>query len=99
MTFSETIKILSKIFDKRDSLFHTRYKCLNIIKQEDDDFVTFAVWFNAQCEAFKLKELSRDMFKCLIFVQGLTGLKDNEIRSRIFTIMKQDPKYCATKRD
>ena len=52
-----------------------RYKCLNIIKQEEDDFVTYAGMANAQCEAFKLKELSSDVFKHLIIVQGLTVLK------------------------
>ena len=87
----KTVEILSKIFDKRDSLFHTWYKCLNIIKQEDDDFVNYAGMVNTQCEAFKLKELSCDMFKCLIFVQGLTAPNDKEIRSRILTIMEQDP--------
>lgn len=30
------------------------------------------------------------MFKCLIFVQGLTSSKDKEIRSRILSIMNQD---------
>ena len=38
----ETIKILSGIFDERDSVFHTRYKCLNIVKQDNEDFVTYA---------------------------------------------------------
>ena len=49
-------------FSIRDNLFHTQYTCLNIIKQEDDDFVTYADVVNAQCEVFKLKELSIDMF-------------------------------------
>ena len=85
-----------KTFDKK-SIFHTRYKCLDIVKQEDDSFVTYAGMFNAQCEAFRLKELSSDMYKCLIFVQGLIAPKDKEIRLRILTIMEQDPNIALQK--
>ena len=40
MSFEETVKTLSKMFGEQDSLFHTRYKCLNIIK-DDKDFVAY----------------------------------------------------------
>ena len=70
------MKILRLIFGERDSLFHTRYKCLNTQKEETDDIVTYAGKVNAQCELFKLKDLSVDMFKCYIFVQGLTAPRD-----------------------
>ena len=43
---------------------------LNIIKEDDEDFVVYAGKVNAQCERFKLKDLKEVMFKCLIFVQG-----------------------------
>ena len=46
---------------------------------------------NSLCEAFKLNEISADVFKCLIFVQGLTAPRDKDIRSRILTIMESDP--------
>ncbi len=62
MSFEETIETLSKMFGERDSLFHTRYKCLNIIKEDDEDFVAYAGKVNAQCERFKLKDLKEDMF-------------------------------------
>ena len=52
--------------------------------------VTHASLVNAQCGAFKLKELSSSTFKCLIFVQGLSAPKDKEIRSRILTITEKD---------
>ena len=55
MSFEETIETLSKMFGERDSLFHTRYKCLNIIKEDDEDFVAYAGKVNAQCEQFKLR--------------------------------------------
>lgn len=55
----EKEEFLSKILDKRVSLLQTRYKCLNIVKQEADDFATNDGIVNAQCEAYKLKELSK----------------------------------------
>lgn len=51
--FEETIKFLSGIFDERDSLLQTRYKCLNSVKQEKEDFVTYEGNVNSQCELFK----------------------------------------------
>ena len=54
MSFEETIETLSKTFGERDSLFHTRYKCLNIIK-DDEDFIAYTGKVNAQCERFKFK--------------------------------------------
>ena len=88
--FKETIEILSSIFGERVSLFHTRFQCLNMIKKDDEDFVTYAGNVNKICERFLLNELSIDRFKCLIFVQGLTSSKDKDIRSRILTKLEQD---------
>ena len=89
--FVETIKTSSRIFGERNSLFYTRYKGLNIIKQENEHFVSYAGTVNSQSELFKINEISKNMFKCLIFVQGLTAPKDKDIRSRISTIIEQDP--------
>ena len=89
MLFEETIETLSKMFGEWDSLFYTKYECLNIIK-EDEDFVAYAGKINAECERFKLKDLKEDMFKCLIFVQGLTSNKDKVVRSKILTMLEQD---------
>ena len=76
ISFGETIKILSGIFDEQDSSLHSRYKCLNIVKQEKEDFVSYAGNVNSQCKWFKLDNLRFNMFKCLIFVQELTAAKD-----------------------
>lgn len=97
VSFEETISTLSKIFDKRDSLFHSRYKCLNIQKAEAEDYLEYACTVNCLCESFKLNEISADQFKCLIFVQGLTAPRDKDIRSRILTIMEADPNITLQK--
>lgn len=88
---------MSKIFGERESLFLTRYKCLNMVKQEEDDFISYAGKVNFQCELFKIKEIKEDMFKYLIFVQGLTATKDKEICSRILAIMEQDTEVTLQK--
>ena len=97
ISFDETIKTLSRIFNERDSLFRMQYKCLNIIKQENEDFVSYAGMVSSQCERFKINKISKDMLKCLIFVQGLMALKDKDIHSRILTIMEQDPEITLQK--
>ena len=97
MLFEETIETLSKMFGEQNSLFHTRHKCLNIIKEDDEDFIAYAGKVNAQCEQFKLKDLKEDMFKYLIFVQGLTSNKDKVIRSKILTMLEQDTEITLQK--
>ena len=44
-----------------------------------------------------MNEISKDMFECLIFVQGLTVPKVKDIRPRISKIMKQDPEITSQK--
>ena len=81
---------MSSIFSKRNCLFHTRNKCLNLRKQEDEDFVSFAGNINQQCERFNLKDLSIDIFECLVFVQGLTASHDKDIHLQISNKMEHD---------
>ena len=65
---------------------------MNLTKKEDEDYMTFARIVNRECEKFRLSEITPEMFKCLIFVQGLTASKDGEIRSRLLTKLEQDQK-------
>lgn len=80
LTFKEAIKLLTELFSPNTSLFHKRWKCLNLTKKESEDYITFASIVNKYCDDFKLSELSPDNFKCLIYVQGLVSTKDAEIR-------------------
>ena len=90
ISFKEMTEILSEIFGECNCLFHTQYKCFNIVKQEGEDFISYTGKVNSQCELFKIKEIVEDMFKCLIFIQGLMAAKDKEIRSWILSIMEQN---------
>ena len=97
ISFQETIQLLTKIFGEKSSLFNTRWKCLNLAKKDSEDYTTFASVVNRECEKFKLSELTSDMFKCLIFVQGITAPKDSEIRSRLLSKLEQDPQLTVQK--
>lgn len=57
-TFADTVTKLTKIFGRQESIFNTRYKCLNISKSEVEDFVTFAGRINKEAERFELAKLT-----------------------------------------
>ena len=92
ISFQETIQISTKVFGEWCSLFNKHWQCLNLTKKENEDYTTFACIVNRECEKFRLSEITPDMFKCLIFIQGLTTPKDAEIRSRLLTKLEQDQK-------
>ena len=89
--FEETIDILTKIFGEKSSEFNLRYQCLNLAKREGDDFVTHTGIVNQMCERFKLKSLSEDQFRCLIFICSLQSPKDAELRLRLLNKVEQNP--------
>ena len=69
LDFSETIKLLSELFGSNKTLFYKCWKCQNTVKDNQQDFLTFAASVNKLCNDFKLAELTADDFKCLIFAQ------------------------------
>lgn len=91
-SFDEIIKKLKNTFGRQESIFNVRYKCLQTVKSENTDFVTYATQVNRQCEDFQLKDLSDDQFKCLIFVSGLSSPHDAELRMRLLAKLEQDQK-------
>ena len=79
LTFTKTVKLLTELFSPKTLLFHKWWKCLNLTKKDEEDYLTFFLVINKYCDEFKLADLSADDFKCLIFVQGLVSTKDSEI--------------------
>ena len=80
--FLKRLLILKKKKVWRDniSLFNTRWQSLKLTKKVRGDYSSFAGIVNRECEKF---EFTSDVFKCLIFVQGLT--EDGEIKTRILS--------------
>ncbi|CAH8590406.1 unnamed protein product [Schistosoma haematobium] len=91
VSFKDTVQILSDIFDERSSLFNTRYKCFQITKSPEDDYLTYAGKVNRQCERFKINEITADQFKCLIFICGLKNEEDADVRTRMLVRIEQEP--------
>ncbi|VDP72748.1 unnamed protein product [Echinostoma caproni] len=58
---------------------------------QSEDFVTYAGRINLEAERFKLKEISMDQFKCLLFVSGLQSSADAELRNRILLQNEKSP--------
>ena len=48
-----------------------------------EDYFPFAGIVNTECESFKLKELTPNIFKSLIIVRGLMAPDDGKIRTKI----------------
>ena len=71
ISFDETVKLLTELFSPKTSLFHKSWKCLNLTKNDEEDFATYAAVVNKHCDEFKLSELTANNFKCLVFAQGL----------------------------
>ena len=86
----EIVKLLSKLFSSKTSLFHKRWKCLNLTKRDSNDYLGFALVVNKNCDDFKLGELSAYNFKCLIFAKGLVLAKDVEIRRRVLSKLENE---------
>ena len=88
--FLKTVKLLSELFSSKTSLFHKRWKYLNLTKRDRDDYLGFAAVANKNCDDFKLGELSANNFKCPIFARGLVLAKDAEIRRRVLSKLQNE---------
>lgn len=91
LAFNEAVELLSELFSPKTSLFHKRWKCLNLMKNDEEDYISFASSVNKHCDDFKLADLTSDNFKCLIFVQGLVSQKSAEIRRRVLSKLENEP--------
>ena len=97
LTKKKLANLLSELFSSKTSLFHKRWKCLNLTKRDSDDYFGFASVDNKNCDDFKLGELSADNFKCLIFAQDLVSAKDAEIRRRVLSKLENEPDITLQK--
>ena len=91
LTFDETVNTLMELYCPKTSLFHKRYKCINLTRKEEQDYITFASVVNRHCDDFGLSSLTADNFKVLIFIQGLVSAKDAELRRRALNRLEAEP--------
>lgn len=83
--FKKTVETLKSIFGRQTSLFNARYQCLQMSKNQNDDFFTYAGIVNQKCENFKLAEITPAQFKCLMFVCGLNSHRDADVRTTLLS--------------
>ena len=87
LDFKVTVETLTKVFGRQQSIFNSRFSCLQTVKKDNEDYVTFAAIVNRDCENFEITKMTVDQFKSLIFVTGLQSPKDAELRARLLTIL------------
>ncbi|XP_062704527.1 uncharacterized protein K02A2.6-like [Aedes albopictus] len=97
VTFEDTVKILKKIFGNQVSTFRKRFQCLQLVKSESEDIISYGGHVNRACEDFQFQNLTLDHFKCLMFVSGLKASKYADVRARLLSIMEHEkPEAPAT---
>ncbi|XP_065084909.1 uncharacterized protein K02A2.6-like [Ochlerotatus camptorhynchus] len=89
LSFEETVSKLTSLFGASESVISRRYRCLQILKQPREDYVTYACRINKSCVEFELTKLSEEQFKCLVFVCGLKSERDAEVRTRLLTRIEE----------
>lgn len=83
LQFTETISTLKKIFGTQSSIFHRRFQCLQLVKSEGDDIISYGGMVNRAVEEFEFQNCKIDHFKCLVFVCGLKAPRYADIRARL----------------
>ncbi|XP_065355983.1 uncharacterized protein LOC135950364 [Calliphora vicina] len=87
LKFNETLTTLSTLFDRQESLFNVRYNCLKNVKDENEDFITYAGRVNKLCERFQSNQMTSQQFKCLMFIVGLQSHDYMEVRSKLISML------------
>uniref|UniRef100_A0A182HMJ9 DUF7083 domain-containing protein n=1 Tax=Anopheles arabiensis TaxID=7173 RepID=A0A182HMJ9_ANOAR len=77
-TFEQTVEKLKSL-----------YNCLQMTKDDVDDYLSYSCKVNKSCVDFKLSELTKEQFKCLIYVCGLKSSSDAEIRMRLINKLNE----------
>lgn len=78
------------MLEERSSLSHTRYRCFQSVRKNQDEYFIYVSLVDSQCEWLQLSEMTADQFKCLVFVCGVMSSVDADIRTRILFRIETD---------
>lgn len=92
LSFQETVDKLKSVFCEIESTFQLRYKCFNVEKSSNEDFLSYGARINKLCESATISTITADQFKCLIFVTGLKSGVENDVRQRLLTLLEDETK-------
>ncbi|XP_058449298.1 uncharacterized protein K02A2.6-like [Malaya genurostris] len=90
INFTDTVEIIKKIFGSQTSVFNKRYQCLQLMKSEVEDIISYGGKVNRACKDFDFKNMKIDQFKCLVFVCGLKAHCYTDIRARLLSRIKSE---------
>ena len=85
-TFVQTVQKLKEMFAKKTSLFRTRWDCLQVQRNPDEEITAYGARVNRLAERFRLADLTADQFKCILFIHGLQDSGDKNIRTRLLNL-------------
>lgn len=85
-TYAQTIEKLTALFKKKISLLRTRWNCLNVQRGPGEDIAAYGARINQEAEDFKLKDITGEQFKVLLFIMGIRDARDKNIRTRLLNL-------------
>ncbi|VDL83424.1 unnamed protein product [Nippostrongylus brasiliensis] len=88
--FDETVLTLKQLFDLKSSEFTTKYQCLNMEKNDSEDYSTYMGRVNEMCEKARIHELDSDGIKCLLWIFGLKSQKEAEVKQRLIAVLDRE---------
>lgn len=88
--FEDNVKILKKIFGNQISMLRKRFQCLQLLKSDCEDIISYGGHVNRACEDFQFQNLTLEHFKCLMFDSGLKASKYADVRTRLLSILENE---------
>lgn len=83
LSLEETVKVLSTLFGRQESIFALRHKIMQVQMTDGEDFNTFGARVNLAAEEFMLSTFTLDDLKTQLFTQGLKSPKVAAVRKKI----------------
>ncbi|XP_055591519.1 uncharacterized protein K02A2.6-like [Uranotaenia lowii] len=72
------------------SIFNKHYQCLQLVKSDAEDIISYGGKVNRACEDFDFKNVKIDQFKCLVFICGLKSHCYADIRTRLLARIENE---------
>ncbi|XP_040172372.1 uncharacterized protein K02A2.6-like [Anopheles arabiensis] len=94
--FRSTTGKLRKLFGSPESVIAKRYRCLQMCKLQEEDYMTYSCRVNKAVIESELGKLSEEELKCLIFVCGLKDDNYSEIRIRLLNRLEEKSDKTVT---
>ncbi|XP_036334786.1 uncharacterized protein K02A2.6-like [Rhagoletis pomonella] len=88
--FEDIIATLKKLFGKKESQFSIRVKCIQNVRMNDEEVITYAARVNRLCENFNLRDCTGNNFKCLMFLHGMQSASDEDLRARLLSMLDSE---------